>query len=202
MRTIALVLAAALLLPPRARAGLPALTAPERAEKARAYFTDTALVDQEGRRRRFYDDVLAGKTVLIGFMFTRCDAACPLLAERLRQVARALGPAYGRDVEFVTISVDPEHDGPAELKRFLEVHRAPQPGWSFLSGAPADVRLVLRRLGQLSEDRDDHSTALMAANVSSGHWVKLRPDLSPEAVAETVRGLAAEGRAPLAAATR
>src|SRR5512140_1395718 len=97
---------------------LLALSAAERTEKARSYFTDTTLVDQDGRRRRFYDDVLAGKTVLLGFMFTRCEGACPLLAERLNQVARALGGAYGRDVSFVTLSVDPEHDRPAELKRF------------------------------------------------------------------------------------
>lgn len=204
MRPAALLAALLLALPAAPRAGGPAaaaLGAAERAEKARSYFTDTVLVDQDGTRRRFYDDVLAGKTVLLGFMFTRCAGACPLLAEKLNRVARALGESYGREVRFVTISVNPEHDRPADLKRFLEVHRAPQPGWTFLSGEPADVRLVLRRLGQLSEDPGDHSTGLIAANVSSGHWVKLRPDLPAEAVAETIRGLAVEGGGPLAAAS-
>jgi cytochrome oxidase Cu insertion factor (SCO1/SenC/PrrC family) len=201
MSTTAWLAALLLALPAAARAGGAApLNAAERAEKARSYFTDTSLEDQDGRRRRFYDDVLVGKTVLLGFMFTRCEGACPLLAGKLNQIARALGDAYGRDVQFVTVSVDPEHDRPADLKRFLEVHRAPQPGWSFLTGTPADVRLVLRRLGQLGEDPDDHGTGFLAANVASGHWVKLRPDLPPEAVAETLRALAAEGSGPVAAA--
>ncbi len=70
--------------PPRPRprpagaAAEPAAPAPpSREERARAYFTDTLLLDQDGRAVRFYSDVLQGNVVVVDFIFTRCTGACP-----------------------------------------------------------------------------------------------------------------------------
>lgn len=208
MRTVALVSLVALLLPlpapaaPAATGTVPASPGEAqlaRDEKARTWFTDTVLLDQAGTERRLYTDVLAGKVVVVSFLYTRCEFACPLIAQKLTAVARGLGERYGRDVRFVTISVDPEHDGPVEMTRFLERHRAPQPGWLFLSGKSADVRGVLKRFGQLTRDPDDHYTGLVVGNVARGHWSRLRPDLSAAGVVEAVRALADEGPPGVAA---
>lgn len=204
------VLAAALLSlgsPGGARPGEPAEPGPalaqaDRDARARAYFTDTVLVDQDGRPRRFYEDVLRGNTVVISLLFTRCVDACPLIAHKLNAVARLLGDAYPRDVRFVTVSVDPENDGPAEMKKFLEKHRAPLPGWSFLGGRKDEVHAVLKRLGQFVDDPTTHFTGFIAANVARGHWVKIRPDVTAQVLAETMRNLAAETGAPVAAVPR
>ncbi|HEY6100952.1 MAG TPA: SCO family protein [Anaeromyxobacter sp.] len=203
-RRLAALAAAVLSLPlaalaegaPRKAAASPA----DRDAKARAYFTDTVLVDQEGQHRRFYEDVLRGNTVVISFLFTHCVDACPLIAQKLNGVARALGDAYGRDVKFVTISVDPENDTPAEMRKFLRKQGAKEPGWTFLSGKKADVHGVLKRLGQVVDDPSDHFTGFIAANVARGHWTKVRPDMPPEALAELMRNLLAEGGAVAAAA--
>ncbi len=205
-----LALAALLSLPLAARAetpapgaGKPSATSPaERDAKARAYFTDTVLVDQDGRQRRFYDDVLRGNTVVISFLFTHCLDACPLIAQKLNAVARSLGDGYGRDVKFVTLSVDPENDTPAEMKKFLRKHGARQPGWLFLSGKKGEVHGVLRRLGQFVDDPTDHFTGFIAANVPRGHWMKIRPDMPAPALAETMRSLVGEGGGSVAAASK
>lgn len=39
----------------------------------RGYFTDTRLLDQDGREVRFYTDALRGKIVLISFIYTSCE---------------------------------------------------------------------------------------------------------------------------------
>src|SRR4051794_9675078 len=40
---------------------------------------DVELMDQNGRRVRFYSDVVQGKTVAINTIFTTCTTICPLM---------------------------------------------------------------------------------------------------------------------------
>lgn len=194
-RTAAAV-AAFLLASPATRAA----PAADRDAKARAYFTNAELVDQEGRTRRFYDDVLRGNVVLMAFVFTRCPDACPLITQKMNGVRRELGERFGREVRFVSMSVDPAFDSPAELRKFAERQAAVHGAWTFLTGDEDAVAGVLRRLGQAVGDPSDHFTGFIAANVRTGHWMKVRPDVPAPGVAEMLRGLAAEdASAPVAA---
>jgi protein SCO1 len=178
---------------------LPALAAAEggaseaeKEAKARAYFTDTELVTQAGKRVRFYSDVVQGKVVCLSFIFSRCIEACPLIAQKLNRVRQELGERFGRDVEFVSISVDPDFDTPQEMQRFAEKQKAVHPHWTFLTGPKANVQAVLRKLGEWSDNPGDHSTAFVAGNARTRHWTKIRPEAPPQAVAETLRQLADE----------
>jgi protein SCO1/2 len=193
-RIPALLLLLALLPAPATAAPPDAPEAGDRAEeaRARAYFTDTELVDQDGRRVRFYGDVVAGRVVCLSFLFTRCVEACPLIAQKLNQVRLALGDRFGREVSFASISVDPDFDTPQALRRFAERQRALHPGWSFLTGPRANVRAVLSRLGAWVDSPGDHSTAFVAGNTRTRHWTKVRPDAPPTAVAQILRQLAEE----------
>lgn len=193
-RSILGLLLVALGLP--AQGAEPATVAPAspaaRDDRARSYFTDSILLDQDGRAVRFYSDVLEGNVVVVNFIFTRCTDACPLLTRRMNAVRRALGDRFGRDVRFVSISVDPEYDTPQELRRFATAQEASFTGWTWLTGKKEDVDRVRKRLGEMGENPGDHSTGFLAANVRRGHWIKIRPDASPAVVAEQVRALADE----------
>ena len=193
-RPLAALLACFLGLPAVAAAPAvsPAAKAPSREEKARAYFTDTVLFDQDGRAVRFYSDVLRGNVVVVNFIFTRCTEACPLLTRRMNGVRRDLGDRFGREVRFVSISVDPEFDTPGELRRFARMQEASYSGWTWLTGKKEDVDRVLARLGEVVASPGDHSTGFLAANVRTGHWTRIRPDASPAVVAQRVRELADE----------
>ena len=173
---------------------VPAAAKPaaERARKQQAYFTDTELLTQDGNPVRFFTDVLRDQVVVIHFLFTHCAEACPLLTQKLVQARAKLGNALGHGVRFVSISVDPARDGPAELRRFARRQGAEHPGWTFLTGEKARVDLVRRKLGELSNSPADHSTAFIAGNTRTGHWTRLRPDAPPELIAEEVQRLLAE----------
>src|SRR5262245_29022043 len=94
------------------------------------FFTNAKLLTQEGKEVRFYDDLIKGKQVLINLMYTNCRAACTPVTANLRKVYEALKDRMGRDVFMYSISLKPEEDGPAELKRYAEMHRVPEgPGW-------------------------------------------------------------------------
>jgi protein SCO1/2 len=188
--------AAALLL------SLPATAAPsDRVEKQRRYFGNPALVTQDGREVRLFDEVLLDRVVLIDFVFTRCTGACPLLTQKLVEVRRELGAAFGNGVRFVSVSVDPLHDGPAQLRAFAEKHGAAVPGWTFLTGNKADVDGVVKKLGQYVEAPEDHSTVFIVGNTRTGHWARLRPDAPAAILAEQLRTLLAEKPAGAPVAT-
>jgi len=150
---------------------------------ARAYFTDTVLVTQDGKKVRFYSDVLEGHTVLINVIYTNCKDACPLITQKLIEVKGQLGDLFGNPVRFVSISNDPVRDTPAALKAFARKEHADIPGWVFLTGDKKNVELVLKKLGQFSEEVESHSTLLIAGNVPEKRWSKIRPDAPTPAIA-------------------
>jgi protein SCO1/2 len=147
----------------------------------RRYFTDTRLLDQDGREVRFYTDALRGKIVLISFIYTSCTDICPVLMHNLSDVQNSLGDRFGRDVFFVSISVDPEDDTPEELKKYAQRFEA-KPGWTFLTGPKKDVDAVIRRFGEFQEDFEDHSMTFVLGDVKNARWSKMRGDLPQETV--------------------
>lgn len=193
---LALMLVLAVAAPARAdgatTAASPSPQAADAQARGRAYFGDAELTDQDGRRQRFYTDLLSDKVVLINVVFTRCPSACPLMTQHLKAVRRELGERFGRDVRFLSLSVDPAYDTPQAMKRFAAQQGVDEPGWRFLVADPATTRAVLGRLGQWSDKAEDHTTLLIAGNASRAHWTKLRPDAPPERIAADLRRLAGE----------
>ena len=164
-------------------------------EKAREYFTNLEVIDQDGNRLRFYDDVLSGKVVVINFIFTNCQGACPLMTQNLKMVRDMLGVELGKDIHFVSISIDPVRDTPAAMKEFAENQYADEDGWRFVTGDPDNLEYIVKKLGQYNDNVEAHSTLLIAANVRTAHWTKIAPNIPPNGVVDQLRGLIEEDAA-------
>jgi len=167
--------------PPRAN------TAAQQA--AQAYLGNPLLVTQDGRKVRLFDDLLDGKLVLINFMLAGCHAICPPETNNLARVQDLLGDRLGRSVVMLSLTVDPEHDGPEQLKRFAD-NFGVRDGWYFLTGNPDEVQDLARRLGGFTTDPVDHSALLIAANVEAGSWIKLVALDDPTRIVKQVLSLA------------
>lgn len=154
------------------------------------YFPNVALTTQDGRTVRLYDDLLRGKTVAINVMFTECVDVCPLETAMMVQLKRALGDRVGKDIFFYSISIDPERDTPEVLKAYAEKFGAGGPGWTFLSGKPDDIKLVVRKLGlsrsRNAPTRDGHTSILMVGNEPTGQWQKHSALDSPRFLASRI----------------
>ncbi len=98
---------------------------------------DLTLTDQNGRK--FSLASLKGKPVLFDFIYTTCPGPCLVLTARMKAIADHLGGALGSQASFVSVTVDPEHDGPSALKAYAKEQGADLAGWYFLTGPPADV---------------------------------------------------------------
>ena len=112
-----------------------------------AWFTNVPVVTQDGKTLRFYEDVMKGKVLLINFFFTDCDNVCPLATANLVRVRDLFGTRGGDQVQFVSISLQPEHDTPDVMRAFANKHGADGPGWLFLTGKRDDIELLRQRLG-------------------------------------------------------
>jgi len=137
------------------------------------YFPNVPLTTQDGKVVHFYDDLLRDKIVAIDLIYTHCQDACPLETARLAQVQKMLGDRVGKDIFFYSISIDPDHDSPSEMKAYAEKFHA-GPGWLFLTGKQADIELIAKKLGLYSPNwgRDGHAPDLMIGNVPAGQWMR------------------------------
>ena len=105
------------------------------------YFPNLPVITQDGKTARFYDDLLKGKLVVFNFIYTSCQDICPVATARLAQLEEKLGDRMGRDFFFISMTVDPERDTPERLKEYAQAFDA-GPGWSFVTGNPADIRAI------------------------------------------------------------
>jgi protein SCO1/2 len=159
-------------------------------QTAAGYFPNVVLRTQEGKRVRFYDDLLKGKVVLINFMFTSCTSQCPLTTANLVKVEEALGERLGRDVLMISVTVDPATDTPDVLKKYSRRYDT-KPGWYFVTGTQKDVELIRRRLGVYDDNSDkaQHTGILVYGNEATGQWAATPTMAEPKAIVRSVMRL-------------
>jgi protein SCO1/2 len=155
---------------------------------AHNYFTDVELVNQDGKKVRFYTDVLKGKTVVINAFFTTCTSVCPPMNRNMERIQQALGDRVGKDVLLVSMSVDPEVDTPPKLKEYAKKFHA-GPGWMFLTGKKENVEQALYKLGQSVQAKEDHTTIMIIGNETTGLWKKALGIANPNELVQIVESV-------------
>lgn len=167
------------------------------------YFPNVVLTTHEGRRVRFYDDLVQGKSVLINFMYSKCRGVCPGITQNLLRVQKLLEPRVGRDLFMYSMSIKPEEDTPEVLGRYVEGLRA-GPGWFFLTGGPADMERIRRSLGAVDPDpavdadKSQHIGMIRYGNEGIERWAACPGGANPKWIAQSILwtlGGAAQGMA-------
>jgi protein SCO1/2 len=155
----------------------------------RSYLTNAVLTNHEGRKFKFYDDLMKGKITLVNMMYAKCDGICPAVTTNLKRVYEGLKSQgrIGVDTFMYSITLKPEQDSPAALKHFADMHRANLPGWQFLTGDPDEIETIRFRLFRwdhpgLDNNVDQHTGMLFLFNDNLSRNCKT-PAMS------TVRGL-------------
>ncbi len=146
------------------------------------------VVTHEGRRVRFYDDLIKDRVVLINFMFTTCRGICPRVTRTLLETRKLLGERVGKDVFLYSITLDPATDTPQVLKRYAESNGT-GPGWTFLTGNPDNLELLRNRLGfrdpdpKVDADRTQHGAIVVFGNAKMDRWIALPAAAGAERIA-------------------
>lgn len=153
------------------------------------------LTDQDGRRVALKE--LRGKVLAVTFIYASCVDTCPLLTAKLAAVQDRLGAAFGPDVRFVSITVDPERDTPQALKRYAQAYHANPAGWSFLTGTPAEIRKVAGRYGVIytKTPRGDVDHTFLTSLVDRGGTLRVQymgVRFDPDELLRDLQGLSKE----------
>lgn len=160
-------------------------------------FPDLVFTNQLGQPVRLRE-ALAGRSVALQFIFTRCQTICPLLSANFSEVGKALGDSLGRETALYSISVDPAHDSPAVLREWGD-RFGRKPGWDLLTGSTHDVDSLLKALRVATAVREDHSPLVLVGADDGARWIRLHGLSSPSEIARqmtALRPLAAPSKPP------
>jgi len=137
------------------------------ADAARPPVPDVEVLDQDGRKLRFYSDLIKGKTVAINFVFTTCTYVCPMQGGNFARLQLALGERLGKDVHLISITTDPSNDTPQKLKEWGAKYKV-RPGWTLVTGGKAEIDELLKELTGEPAGTGKHVPATLVGDFDRG----------------------------------
>ena len=140
------------------------------------------------------DEAFRGKVMLVYFGYAFCPDVCPTELAKIGAALDALGPDANQ-VAPIFITIDPERDTPEKLKPYVAQF---SPKLIGLTGTLDQIKQVEREYRVYAAKSGDTSgqyylmdhTSFIYLMDQDGHYrAVVRPDTSPEAMAEAVRKL-------------
>lgn len=113
---------------------------------------DITLINQNGEQYNFGKDNT--KLKLIEFMYTHCPDVCPTTTIKMVELRKDLEKAgvFGKDIEFVTITIDPYRDTPEILTRYMKDFGIKSSNsWVFLTGDKQNIKTEQQKIRKISE---------------------------------------------------
>ena len=128
-----------------------------------------SLFDQEGRVVQ--SDRFLGKTVMLNFIFSRCPIAtmCPASTAKMIMAQTLAREAGAKEVEFVSITLDPAYDTPGVLKDYAKARSIDTGNFSFLTGPETAIRDLLTQFGVIAEFEGDLLKHTLTTLLIDGH---------------------------------
>ncbi len=84
-------------------------------------------------------DSAKGKIIVIDFFFSRCPNICPGLALKMKRLQQSFASRSDSIVQFISISVDPEHDSVPQLRKFADRYTTNHNNWWFVTGNKKEI---------------------------------------------------------------
>jgi protein SCO1 len=152
---------------------------------------DFTLTNQDGAKVRLGD--FKGKAVFIFFGYTHCPDICPVTLANLNNAVNELGKDKDK-VQVLFVTVDPERDTQAELKKYVTYFNKDFIG---LTGTPDEIKDVADsyHVFYLKEDTGSESGYLMGHTssvylINPGGRIVLRypqSKMDPKEIAKDVK---------------
>jgi cytochrome oxidase Cu insertion factor (SCO1/SenC/PrrC family) len=110
-----------------------ALASAATAHAAPSLFTiPGSWLDEDGRQVQLTQ--WRGKPTVMAMEYSACRFICSVYWLRLMQVQQE-ADKRGLDIQFVILSIDPEHDSPLAWREYRKVRNLQRANWHFLTGS-------------------------------------------------------------------
>jgi protein SCO1 len=109
------------------------------------------LMDQNGEDYNFDED---SKLKLVEFIYTNCPDICPTTTQKMVQLKGNLekNKVFGKDIEFVTITIDPYRDTPEVLQKYMNAFEIQNnDNWIFLTGNQENIKADQKKIREVGE---------------------------------------------------
>lgn len=168
-------------------------------KNAQAKLPDVTLQTIDGQS---YSLAPQKKTVrLVELIYTRCPDICPTTTVKMVQLQKRLLEAnlMGQDVEFLTITIDPQNDTPEVMRYYAKQLGIQEQGWTLLRGDDETIKTVTNSLGFFANKMDDgfishtSSTYLVDDNNAVIQKFGMGDDFDPEQIYQELLKLKKEG---------
>ena len=83
---------------------------------------------------------LKGKVLTMVMIYTSCKTACPRLTADMKDIESKVGKQNSDELQYVLVSIDPEHDTPERMRAFIKNNKLEGKQWVFLRGSEEDTR--------------------------------------------------------------
>ena len=107
----------------------------------------------------FSHNQLKNKITVLDFFFTNCPGPCPIMTYNMRNLYNDFSKSS--DVQFVSITVDPENDNTQVLKNYADINGINDQRWQLLTSELSKIK-SLKRDGFM----------LFADELPQGHSIK------------------------------
>lgn len=112
-------------------------------------YSDYQLLDSDSNNVVF-PKLIKDKIGVVGYIFTNCPDICPMTTNNMRLVQEKLNLEKIDNVDFVSISFDPDIDKPSVLRDFTRVRNLDLSNWSFLTGNKNIIEELLKKVGVIA----------------------------------------------------
>lgn len=99
---------------------------------------------------------MEGKIWVADFFFTTCPTICPTMTKNMQKLNAATKDLHD-ELQFISISINPQHDTPSILKRYREHYKATASNWQFFTGKEAETHQLGIENFQIFAGRDEES---------------------------------------------
>ena len=164
---------------------------PSRERIRQRYFPNLELTAHDGRKLKFYDDLVKDKIVIFNMFYAKCEGICSPITRNLVRLQNLLGNRVGKDIFMYSFSLKPKEDTVKAMSHYAHMHKV-KPGWLFLTGSPNDMETLRRKLGfvdpdpQVDKDLSNHIGVIKYGNEPLERWGGCPGMSAPEWIAETL----------------
>jgi protein SCO1 len=109
------------------------------------------LINQNGESYNFGDDK---KIKLVEFIYTHCPDICPTTTQKMVELKDDLEKrnVFGKEIEFVTITIDPYRDTPELLQKYMNAFEIQNSdNWIFLTGDQENIKSDQKKIREVAE---------------------------------------------------
>ncbi len=127
----------------------------------------------------------------LNFFFAKCDEVCPRVTANLEKVQKLVAADLGRTLFMYSFTLKPEEDDVDAIRHYREMYYA-QPGWTFLTGKPADMETLRKGIGftypdpAIDNDKTQHIGNIRYGNEPLMLWSACPGMAHAEFVAESI----------------